>query len=87
MVGALCPRDIPSLLSRLQLVLVGLVHSYLHFVLKMRSARDQTNSQRYLPVRALWGGAAEEESCQFRFLAGSHAAASRLQNLQGGIFS
>lgn len=34
-----------SMLSRLQCVLIGPVHSYLHCVLKTCSAKDQTNCQ------------------------------------------
>ena len=44
-VGTLCPSNILSMLSRLQCVLIGPVHSYLHYVLKIRSAKDQTNCQ------------------------------------------
>lgn len=44
-VGTLCPSNILSVLSRLQCVLIGPVHSYLHYVLKTCSAKDQTNCQ------------------------------------------
>lgn len=46
------PNNIPSRLSGLQFVLIGPVHSYLHYVLKMLSARDQTNNQQHFPIRA-----------------------------------
>lgn len=44
-VGTWCPGNILSILSRLQFVLIGPGHSYLHYVLKTCSAKDQTNRQ------------------------------------------
>lgn len=50
--GAWCPDSIPSMFSGLQFVPLGPGHSYLHYVLKMPSAKDQTNSRRHFPLWA-----------------------------------
>lgn len=78
------PRNIPSTLSHLQLVLLGAVHRYLHGVLKMRSAEDQTNSQQRFPIRAcLWEVEQKNKAVGFDSWQEADAAASKLQSLQG----